>query len=122
MRRGATGAAIVALVVLGGCQPLIGDDCQTNLDCSEDGDRFCDRTQPNGYCTIVDCTPGSCPHEGACVQFFEGVHARNYCMRQCEGNGDCRGSYTCTDGGIEGLSTILDEPFNHKGYCAPKEP
>jgi hypothetical protein len=119
--RGAIIAGAMALACAAGCQPLIGDNCTTNIDCSEDGDRYCDRSQPNGYCTIVDCEPHSCPVEGVCVQFFEDVHARNYCMRQCEGDGDCRDAYYCTEGGIEGLSTILDDPFKHQGYCTPLE-
>ena len=120
MKRRLTVAAIAGSVALAGCQPLIGDDCTTNIDCSEDGDRFCDRTQPGGYCTIIDCEPNACPSEGVCVQFFEGVHARNYCMRECNGNGDCRGAYFCTEP-IEGVSFILDDPFGKKGYCAPRE-
>jgi hypothetical protein len=112
--------AVLALVAVAGCQPLIGDDCTTNIDCSEDGDRYCDRTQPGGYCTIVDCEPNSCPDEGVCVQFFEGVHARNYCMRECNKNSACRDAYFCTEP-IEGVSTILDDPFGKKGYCAPRE-
>jgi hypothetical protein len=110
---------VVTCAFAAACDPLIGDDCETSIDCSEDGDRFCDRTQPGGYCTIVDCEPGSCPGEGVCVQFFDGVHARNYCMRQCDGRGDCRERYQCIPG-VSGVTTILDDPFSHAGYCAPR--
>ncbi len=112
-------AIVVPSLGLLACNPLIGDDCQTSIDCSEQGSRFCDRNQPGGYCTIVDCEPNSCPAEAACVQFFDGVHARNYCMRQCEKDSTCRERYFCTEA-ITGLSTILDDPFPHRGYCAPR--
>jgi len=113
-------AAASLAAALAACQPLIGDECETNIDCSEDGDRFCDRTQPNGYCTIVDCEPNSCPAEGVCVEFFEGVHARSYCMRQCDKTSDCdRDLYVCVEPD-PAICTILDDPFGLKGYCAPR--
>jgi hypothetical protein len=116
-------AVILAVTVLTGalgCEAIIGDPCKTNYDCSEDGDRVCDRTQPHGYCTILDCEPNGCPTEAVCVQFFDGVHARNYCMRQCKNDGDCdRGLYECVEE-VEGVSTILDNPGKYKGYCAPE--
>lgn len=112
-------AAAVLLLAGAGCQPLIGDDCTTNIDCSEDGDRYCDRSQPNGYCTIVDCEANSCPSEAICVQFFDDVHARSYCLRKCDKDSVCRKSYECTEP-IEGVSVVLDDPFERKGYCAPR--
>jgi hypothetical protein len=117
---GVSAVLVAAAVALGGCNALIGDDCTTNIECSEDGDRICDRTQPGGYCTILDCEPNTCPKEGVCVQFFDGVHARNYCMRQCKKDADCgRDRYECVEP-VPDLSTILDDPFPHKGYCAPR--
>jgi hypothetical protein len=110
-----------ALMSLAGCKAIIGDECVTSLDCSEDGDRVCDPTFPNGYCTILDCDPNSCPTEAVCVQFFEGVHSRNYCMRQCKQNADCdRMLYECVES-EEGFSLIIDnESSAYSGYCAPK--
>ena len=116
-------AVLLACALMGGtgCKPIIGDACVTSIDCSEDGDRVCDRTFPGGYCTIVDCEPNACPSEAVCVQFFEDVHARNYCMRQCKKNSDCeRSTYECVEE-VEGFSTILDNPGSQwNGYCAPK--
>jgi hypothetical protein len=109
----------VLLAALAGCQPLIGDECTMNIDCSEDGDRYCDRTQPNGYCTIVDCEANACPSEAICVQFFDDVHARSYCLRKCDKDSVCRSSYQCTEP-IPGVSEVLDDPFERKGYCAPR--
>lgn len=112
--------ALAALPAMG-CKAIIGDACQTNLDCSEDGDRVCDRTQPNGYCTILDCEPNTCPQEAVCVQFFDGVQSRNYCMRKCKNDGACdRSNYECVEP-TEGLSTIVDDPSgSYTGYCAPR--
>ena len=111
----------IALMSSAGCKAIIGDSCVTSYDCSEDGSRVCDPTFPNGYCTILDCEPNSCPTEAVCVQFFEGVHSRNYCMRQCKKNPDCdRVLYECVEP-ADGLSTILDnESSTYSGYCAPK--
>jgi hypothetical protein len=64
------GFAVVALLLVAGCGHSIGDSCQTNVDCSPLGDRFCDIAPPGGYCTIEDCGPTSCPSEAACIRFF----------------------------------------------------
>jgi hypothetical protein len=52
------------------CGRKIGDDCQTNIQCSPQGDRECDLSQPDGYCTIEGCTQNSCPDDALCVRFF----------------------------------------------------
>lgn len=82
------------------CAPQIGDDCSTALDCSSQGSRLCDRTQPHGYCTISGCEQGTCPDEAVCVKFRPSAErlAVTYCMYKCESNGDCRDDegYTCT--------------------------
>lgn len=57
-------------VVAGGCSPSIGDGCKTNVDCSRLGDRFCDTSAPDGYCTIDGCNQGTCPDGALCVRFF----------------------------------------------------
>lgn len=84
----------------------------TDFDCSQQGERTCDTTQPNGYCTIADCDPRSCPEkESVCVSFNSvrstvGVcrdpgqpspHARNFCMAACDSGRDCRPGYLCTE-------------------------
>src|SRR5690348_74537 len=48
---GALAAALIAV----GCLPKIGDHCTTSLDCSQTGQRLCDTTQPDGYCTVFNC-------------------------------------------------------------------
>lgn len=59
---GALGAA--------GCSRKVGDDCRVSVDCSVNGDRSCDISQPGGYCTIEGCDEKSCPDEAVCVRFF----------------------------------------------------
>ncbi len=99
----------LSLFVAAGCKPKIGDECSVSTDCSSTGDRLCDTTQPSGYCTIFNCEPGSCPGEAICVAFDNSTSKacedpqsadrfqRTFCMRRCDGNGDCRTGYTCAD-------------------------
>lgn len=86
-------AFAIALVALaGGCAPGIGDECGTALDCSSAGTRLCDRTQPDGYCTLEGCEQGTCPEESVCVQFSpsEDRLATTFCMLRCDSSSDCR--------------------------------
>jgi hypothetical protein len=102
----------VCALIVSGCLPKIGDDCQTDADCSQVGDRVCDTSQYAGYCTQFNCTPESCPlGEGICVAFGntpslvhgcsdEGrpsPYARSFCMKPCETSKDCREEYECID-------------------------
>ena len=106
------GAALWLFSLLAGCQPQIGDDCRRDLDCSQRRDRVCDTTQEGGYCTQYNCSPTSCPKgEAVCVAFnnnpasVEGCsnpgrpspYARNFCMRPCETDTDCRSGYACVN-------------------------
>ncbi len=95
-----------------GCSPQIGDKCTTSTDCSLRGDRQCDSTQPDGYCTVFNCEPDTCPEEAQCVAFNETLDPsctdprqfprfmRTFCLRRCESDGDCRGGYVCADMGV----------------------
>src|SRR5688572_1391320 len=110
--------AFFSLFALLGCQPGIGDECQTSADCGASNDRLCDTTQPGGYCTIFNCEPGSCPEEAYCIAFSTSPSLvcedpqdpdrvqRTFCMRRCDEGGDCRGGYDCID---------LNDPFNPWG-------
>ncbi len=93
--------AFACLLLVGaGCAPAIGDKCSNALDCSAQGSRPCDRTQPGGYCTIQGCEEGTCPSEAVCVKFRPQLErlAVTYCMLKCSSNSDCRTSegYRCT--------------------------
>ena len=101
--------AILAIVAATGCQPEIGDACQTAIDCSSLGDRLCDTSQPSGYCTEFNCEPDQCTEEASCVSFNLdldpacrtlddarfGRYGRTFCMFVCESNADCRAGYAC---------------------------
>lgn len=97
-------------LLLLGCAPKIGNKCTLSTDCSQLGDRLCDTTQPDGYCTIFNCEPDNCP-DSVCVSFdpsldpaCEGADdgrwprfERTFCMKPCEDDGDCRDGYECID-------------------------
>jgi hypothetical protein len=94
MRHKLSIAALAAL--MGACAPKLGDDCSNSLECSAVGDRYCDVSEPGGYCTIQNCEPGSCGDEGVCVRFRpdEPRLSNNWCMAKC--GGDCsRDKYVC---------------------------
>jgi hypothetical protein len=96
--------------LLAGCTPKIGDKCQLSTDCSQLGDRLCDTTQPDGYCTIFNCEPDNCP-DAVCVAFDPELDPacgtaddsrwprfeRSFCERPCDDDGDCREQYFCVD-------------------------
>lgn len=110
--------AVLSLGALGvGCSPDIGDSCQTSVDCSVNGDRICDRTQPRGYCTISGCEPDTCPGNNLCVE-WRGMPDRTsatYCMDPCQSDGDCRNDYICVRDDDprmrEGYPSDLDTPL-----------
>lgn len=100
------------LLLLAACRPQIGDECTASADCSAQGDRLCDTSQPQGYCTIFSCDPDSCPDDDSvCVGFglelpqsCEAPNAANpswprfertFCMAPCEEDDDCREGYQC---------------------------
>jgi hypothetical protein len=106
-----------------GCAPQIGRDCRNSLDCSAQGSRLCDRTQPGGYCTIMGCEQGTCPGEAVCVKFRPQQErlAVTYCMAKCETRGDCRDDegYYCTlskDFGQSAEAETLGDP--NQRFCA----
>lgn len=117
-------ALAVALLAVG-CGKEIGDPCIVASDCSPNGDRQCDVSQKEGYCTIQGCDYATCPEEAVCVRFFTGAFQNRdcetnedcsldelcslvkkcvprssevrYCMRTCDSNDDCRSGYECRD-------------------------
>ena len=104
-------AAAVALAALAGCSPKIGDSCTVSTDCSATGDRLCDITEPNGYCTIFNCEPDGCPDEAECINFGTELstvagcttsqgnspYERSFCMASCKSDSDCRAGYSCVE-------------------------
>jgi len=117
-------ALALATFILSGCTPAIGDRCTLSTDCSVQGNRICDTTQPGGYCTAVPCTADKCPDNAACVEVGASVPGCAYddyaapsrvaspmCLKTCSSNSDCRQSdgYTCGHpAGPMSFAVILD--------------
>jgi hypothetical protein len=119
----ALGIGLAALAGAG-CTPSIGDKCVLSTDCSIRGDRLCDTAQKDGYCTIFNCGPNSCPDDAACVLFNASLQgcsyddravsrtARSFCMAHCSTDSDCRtnSGYKCLDPrGAPWSALILDD-------------
>lgn len=89
-----------ALVITSlGCQPAVGDECASNLECDTSSGSICDVSVPSGYCTVQDCVPNGCPDDSVCVRFDE---VTTYCMEACQENSDCRNDHTCREQGTYG--------------------
>jgi hypothetical protein len=120
--------ALLAATLSAACAPEIGDSCATSTDCSVNGDRICDVAQPNGYCTIRDCEPNTCPDGSRCVEFrfAEERHATTWCMWGCEGDGDCRtgDGYACVTAAAlgDGIARVADEGKADARFCSVPAP
>jgi hypothetical protein len=122
---------------LAACTPSIGDKCVLSTDCSTRGDRLCDTSQPDGYCTQFNCMKNTCPDEAACVLFNAAVPGCNYtdrsgpngsraarafCVAKCANNGDCRGGYVCADAkSMPWNGMILDDDQSKLTCLVPPE-
>lgn len=115
------GLALVAGAALFvGCKPEIGDSCKLSTDCSIQGDRLCDTSQPDGYCTVFNCDPNSCPDEAVCVEFHHGSDrfARRFCVKHCGKASDCRSGYVCVDP-KDRDGQIVDVDPSQTSVCLP---
>jgi hypothetical protein len=99
---------VIALVVVAGCGKEIGDKCVISTDCSPNGDRQCDSSSKEGYCTIQGCDFGTCPEEAVCVRFFTGGFANHPCDPTTEDQ----------PGGADACG--LDELCSLNGQCVPR--
>lgn len=95
-------AGIVAVGLLGACQPEIGSGCRSDGECGRN--QVCDTASPGGYCLEYDCRFNECPPEAVCVDFVaEGDVVVSACMRRCDSDKQCRqrDGYVCrTDGAV----------------------
>ena len=100
---------LVSGALLGsGCESQIGDSCSINVDCSPLGDRICDTTQLEGYCTIPGCDQDTCPDEAICVRFFPTAFLSQTCNPETEDavvpsvqpTNNCRGDEICLSSGF----------------------
>ncbi len=109
--------AASALLACIGCGSKIGDSCQTNIDCSPFGDRFCDVSSVNGYCTIESCDldQNPCPSEGVCIRFFTPIADEPCTYDLANARSDCqRIDERCVcDISVDGQCQ------NDAGHCAP---
>lgn len=119
-------AVALAVPLFVGCKPEIGDSCKLSTDCSITGDRLCDTSQPDGYCTVFNCDPGTCPDEAMCVEFHPNSErfARRFCVRGCEAPSDCRPGYACavlSNAGIDPQrdAKIMEGRPEYSGVCLP---
>jgi hypothetical protein len=120
-------ALLGGLAAASGCSPKIGDKCSVSTDCSQQGDRLCDPTQPGGYCTIFNCEPNRCPDEAVCVAFNEPSCSssalsrrfqRTFCMVVCESNDDCRAGYACIETSNDPSRQVVDQNPQSRRICA----
>ena len=119
---------IAALLVA--CSPKIGNRCTLSTDCSQLGDRLCDTTQPEGYCTIFNCEPDTCP-EAVCVGFDSQIDPacgatqasqasrfeRTFCMKGCDDDSDCRDGYKCLEPATLSATIVDITPPSSTGVC-----
>ncbi|HEU4535749.1 MAG TPA: hypothetical protein VFS00_16600, partial [Polyangiaceae bacterium] len=127
-------AAALALGA-GGCRPDIGESCSNSIECSSQGDRICDTSLPDGYCTVYNCEADRCPDDAICVAFnssdapvCQNEQAwrrleRTFCLGECANDGDCRDGYQCARG--DDLknrygATILDRDPSEPGVCVSR--
>jgi hypothetical protein len=124
-------AATAAAALTAGCAPKIGDKCTVSTDCSVNGDRLCDSTQPSGYCTVFNCEPNACPDDSLCVEFTEPTctspaesdrFTRTFCMASCTADGDCRAGYTCLDITHDPERMVVDINPSSRRICTVPPP
>jgi len=94
--------ALIATAAIG-CGKEIGDACIVSSDCSPNGDRQCDISQKEGYCTIEGCDYATCPEEAACIRFYTGSFENKACTQETIAE-DCS----------------LDELCSLTGHCVPR--
>ena len=125
-------ALVPAALPLLGCTPSIGDKCVLSTDCSTRGDRLCDTSQPDGYCTQFNCSKNTCPDEAACVLFNAGIQgcgyddrsggygsrvARAFCVASCGQDSDCRAGYFCADPRSAPWNGFVQDDVQDKRTC-----
>ncbi|HEY8080039.1 MAG TPA: hypothetical protein VIF62_38175, partial [Labilithrix sp.] len=126
-----------ACALLAACTPSIGDKCVLSTDCSPRGDRLCDTSQPDGYCTIFNCAGDGCPDLAACVLFNASVPGcgysdrtggggsrlgQSFCIARCHSDGDCRAGYVCVDPRRQPWGAIILDDDQTQLTCMPRPP
>ncbi len=105
------------LFAVGACTPMLGDTCETNVQCDPQSGATCDTTIPGGYCIVPSCQPGTCPDGGVCVFFDE---FSSFCMEYCEADDTCRADLICRplqDNSIEEFTGGSGQTRGDGGFC-----
>ena len=114
--------ALLALVAtLGvGCSKSIGDACNTNVDCSISGDRFCDTASVNGYCSVDGCDIDSCPGNSVCIRFYTPVRDQPCTYDVANSRSTCNEDQRCLcDNSPDGIAcTVPAGQSVASGHCA----
>jgi hypothetical protein len=108
--------AALTVAAGGGCTPSIGDGCKTNVDCSRLGDRFCDTSAPDGYCTVDGCNQGTCPDGALCIRFLTADLDRPCFLDRRSPDNLCRPDERCVCDKFEN-GVCLGTPPNN-AHCA----
>src|SRR4051812_12230223 len=134
-RRAVAGAVVASVAAIAlACSPNIGDKCSISTDCSSQGDRLCDTSQPNGYCTQLNCIGNKCADESMCILFNAATPgctytdrsgpaasriARSFCMAECTKSSDCREHYVCADPRTAPWSAVILDDNQGRKSCLP---
>jgi hypothetical protein len=105
---------------LAGCGKEIGDACLNDSECDPNGQRDCDRSQDDGYCTIQGCDYNSCPEDSACIRFFTGGFTNRPCYHTTEDRVDEKD--VDEDGNKTEIldACSLDELCSLEDLCVPR--
>jgi hypothetical protein len=104
---------LITVAATAGCGAGIGDSCTTNVECSSLGDRICDTSQVEGYCTVEGCDLKTCPSGAVCVRFFPAEFLSTPCDPSTEDSvdvtvkatNDCATTEVCLSSGFCALRT-----------------
>lgn len=93
--------------------PQIGDPCQNDAECAPG--HVCLQAPshpqfPDGYCGVVPCQE-DCGDGTACV----GLFGRQYCLRGCSADRDCRDGYRCLE--VQAGARVCAPPCEADSDC-----
>lgn len=97
---------VLVAMLAAGCGKQIGDACIVSSDCDPNGQRMCDTSQKEGYCTIQGCDYDTCPQEAACIRFFTG----QFDNKTCDPTTEDKTTDNCS----------LDELCDLEGHCVAR--
>ena len=127
--RSASAVALFFMLALSACGHFIGDGCNSNVDCSPAGDRFCDLSQVGGYCTVEGCDVNTCPDQEPCVRFFTVIRTEpctydpatpGRCNPTMPGAQCCRVDERCVPDAPITATPDGGTPMLQPGHCAPE--